>query len=153
MEPRKLGVYDFFQTLQIEWIVADLRARIYPSDKDKAFWNKVKEGKKKRIEGIANQNQLPTIFTDEEMLRILEVRVYQSQGLPKFTYRDEATKAVQQPLDFLYYYNKGADVRFEDFGVTKVEKIKSFDLTTHIIHITYEGQDYTRPSTEVTRII
>lgn len=152
---RKLSVYQYFQALQVEWIVADLRARIYPQEKDKRYWNKVKEGKQRVIESIAEKNMLPTIFTDDEMKRALENRVYKNQGIPNFQYKNDEHQQVQQPFDLLYYYSKDADVRFEHYGLQKIGKIKSFNLDTKevIIIESSENEEYRLPAQQVTRII
>lgn len=149
---KKLSVYELFQILQIEWIVADLRARIYPND-IKPYWNRVKEGKKKRINDIAEKNSLPTIFTDEEMKRILEKKVYQPQGIPVFRYTDIEHEKMQQPLDLIYYYSKDATVRFEEFGIQKVGKIKSFVPPNDYCMVEYEDKTQKMLLSEVTRIL
>lgn len=150
---RKQSVYEFFQTLQVEWIVADLRSRIYPQPSDKAFWTKVKEGKKQIIENIAEKNFLPTIFVDSEMKRALENKVYRDKGVPSFLYKDDNQQRIQEPLDLTYYYAKDADVRFELYGEQKVGKVKSYIPFSPTIIITYEEKDLSIPTSEVTRII
>lgn len=151
---RKLSVYEFFQILQIEWIIADLRVRIYPLETDKIYWNKVKEGKRRIIDNIAEKNMLPTIFVDDEMKRALEHKVYRDKGIPNFLYRDEENKQKQEPLDLIYYYIKGADVRFEYFGELKIGKIKSYIPPNTYCLIEYEDSKELKVElTEVTRIV
>lgn len=150
---RKQTVYEFFQTLQIEWIVADLRSRIYPQSSDKAFWSKVKQGKQVIIENIAEKNLLPTIFTDSEMKRALENTVYREKGVPKFLYKNEDHERIQKPLDLAYYYAKETDVRFEVFGDQKVGKVKSYIPFASTIVVAYDDQEISLPVDEVTRVI
>jgi hypothetical protein len=152
---RSLTVYQFFQMLQVEWLVADLRSRIYPKAKDKEYWNKVKEGKKKKIEGIADKNHLPTIFTDEEMKRIFELKIYNDKGIANFHYKDEAQREAQEPLDLTYYYSKGTEVRFDIFGEQKIGIVKSYlpYKETLTVMEPIEVVKYLVPTREVTRIL
>lgn len=151
---RNLSVYQFFQILQVEWIVADLRSKIYPKKKDKEYWNKVKEGKEKIFQQIAEKNHLPTIFTDEEMRRLLELEVYKPQGLPAFLYKNDSHKEAQEPLDLTYYYCKGAEVRFEVFGEQKIGKVKSYLPYQYVITVTdLDGKDFSVHVEHVTRIL
>jgi hypothetical protein len=120
---RHLSILDFFENLQVEYIVADLRHKIYPKLKDKAYWNRVKDGKKATIEKLAEKNSLPSIFTDEAMLRTFEKKVYRDVSYPLFTYRDENHKLEQEFYDLKYYYNKGSDVRVDVDGDVLIGKI------------------------------
>lgn len=150
---RKQTVYEFFQTLQVEWIVADLRSRIYPQVSDKAYWTKVKDGKRVIIDNIAEKNFLPTIFVDSEMKRALENKVYRDKGIPSFMYKDEDHERIQKPLDLTYYYAKGVDVRFELYGEQRVGKVKSYVPFAATITVTFEDKDLSIATEEVTRII
>jgi hypothetical protein len=149
---RSLSAYQFFQILQVEWLTADLRSRLYPK-KDKEFWNKVKEGKEKIISQIAEKNHLPTIFSDEEMKRIFEYKMYGQEGFPTLCYKDDIDKIKQEPLDLAYYYSKGSEVRCEVFGEQKIGIIKSyqpFDLT---IALLVDGETNLFEINKVTRIL
>jgi hypothetical protein len=151
---RSLKPYQYYQILQIEFIVAQLRVRLYPNQKDKDYWEKVSEGKKKTVEQIAEKNRLPTIFTDEEMRRIFELKVYREKGIADFTYRDEAHREAQEPLDYIYYFSKGSDVRFDWFGEQKIGTIKSYVPGEKVVLVTdSEGKTVDLPLEEVTRIL
>lgn len=117
---RKLSTYQYFEILQVEWLVADLRCRIFTNDKDKNYWHRVREGKQIKIESIASKNNLPTIFTDDDLRRDLENRIYNDYSYPNFHYKDEAHKQAQGYWDLLNYYSKGVEVRYEVFGEVKV---------------------------------
>lgn len=150
---RNLSVYEFFQALQLEWIVADLRTRIYPKKKDKEYWAKVKEGKRIIIESIAEKNHLPTIFSDDEMKRAFETKVYLPSGPPNFIYKDEANKKAQEPFDLTYYFHKGSDVRFEWYQEMKVGKVKSYVTFADRVTVEFDDIEHTFPVAEVTRIL
>lgn len=117
---RKLSTYQYFEVLQVEWLVADLRCRIYVNEKDKAYWRRVREGKKAKVENIADKNRLPTIFTDDALKRELEHRIYNDYTYPNFHYKDEDHKQSQGYWDLQNYYSKGAEVRYDYFGETQV---------------------------------
>lgn len=132
---RKLSTYQYFEILQVEWLVADLRCRIYSDDKDRTYWNKVREGKKAKINNIADKNRLPTIFTDEELKRDLENRIFNDYSYPNFHYKDENQKKSQGYWDLLHYYSKDTEVRYELLGEVKVGKVVDYTPFDHEIRI------------------
>ena len=123
MIERKLSIYQYFEILQKEWLVADLRCRIYQNIKDKGFWLKVREGKRVKIANIAEKNKLPTIFDDLELKKDLERAIYNDYTYPNFHYKDEDHMRTQGYWDLLNYYSKDSEVRFEHEGEIKVGKV------------------------------
>lgn len=150
---RNLSTFQFFEILQIEWLVADLRSRIAVKLKDKEHWKNVKEGKKQTIEAIGDRNQLPTIFTDSDFKASLEKRIYTPNTHPNFHYKDESHKQLQGYWDMLYYYKVGVEVRFERFGEICVGKVKSFQPLSTQIEIDYNEESLKLPISEVSRIL
>lgn len=151
---RYLSTYEFYEAVQIEYICCVLRARIYPKPKDKEYWNRVAEGKKNTIESISSRNgNLPSIFTDSDLLSALQRRVYREETYPCFVYKDESHKLSQEYFDLLYYYYKGVEVRF-DIGlgvqIGKVCKYTPFDKK---ILIDCKGEQVQIPVDKVVRII
>lgn len=132
---RKLSTYQFFEILQVEWLIADLRCRIYNDDKDRAYWGRVREGKKAKINNIADKNKLPTIFTDEELCRDLEKRIYNDYSYPNFFYKDENQKKSQGYWDLLHYYSKDREVRYEHLGEVKIGKVVDYTPFDHEIRV------------------
>lgn len=153
LKSRNLSVYEFFNVLQLEWIVAELRIRIYPKKKDKEYWGKVKEGKRVIIESIAEKNHLPTIFSDDEMKRAFELKIYLPEGAPNFVYKDDDNKKGQEPFDLIYYFSKGSEVRFDWYGDVRVGKIKSYVPFNETLAVEYEGTDLTLDVKKVSRIL
>ena len=152
VKSRNLSVYEFFQILQEEWLTAELRSRLYPKSY-KAFWDKVKEGKGRIINEIAEKNHLPTIFTDNEMRHIFERKMYGIQGLPIFCYKNEEDRIKQEPLDLTYYFAIGTEVRCEEFDEQKIGIIKSYQPYSSTISITIAEQVVTCDVKMVTRIL
>lgn len=158
---RNQSTYEFFEALQIEYLVHELRVKIYPKLKDKDFHKRVCEGKKATILDIAQRNRLPTIFDDDQLEQALKARIYRSESYPIFVYRDENHKNNQEYYDLLYYYNKGAEVRFDYFGDVKVGRVKEYRPFSKEITLTFEDRDGDKrvqkeeklPVSKVTRIL
>jgi hypothetical protein len=153
---RIIPIYEFFEILQLEWICADLRYKIYKRPNDKSYWKKVCDGKKNTIENIAIKNNLPTIFNDEDLYQHLKGSIYKDTSLPNFMYKDNENKINQGHWDIYYYYYRGSDVRFDLFGESKVGNIKLFDtLNPTLVIVTIKGDtvEYSLPIEKVTRIL
>lgn len=152
---RNLSIYEFFEILQKEYVCAILRLKIYTKVKDKEYWKKVAEGKKATIENIAEKNHLPSIFTDKDLERDIDKKVIRDFGLPNFIYKNEDHKLAQEYYDLLYYYKRGAEVRFELYGETKVGVVKSYKPYQNSIVITTKDtkEDVTYTIDKVTRIL
>lgn len=127
---RNLSVHEFFEQLQLEYVVLDLRRKIYPSVNDKDYYKRVMGQKREKIEDIASKNYLPTIFDDPEVKKHKEAEVYRPFGMPNFIYKDEEHKARFAPLDRKYYYLPESEVRITVEGEMKVGKIHSVDFNT-----------------------
>lgn len=151
---RNQSQYEYFETLQLEWIQADLRFKIYPSMKDKKYWTKVKDGKGETIHRLAERYHLPTIFTDNDMLRNFEKKVYREESYPLFTYKDEQQKADQEYFDLLYYYSVGETVRCEFFGEIRIGTIKKYEPFDELIEVEFDDKVVEKISVaKVTRIL
>lgn len=152
---RHLSILDFFENLQVEYLQADLRHKIYPKLKDKAYWNRVKEGKRATIEKLAEKNSLPSIFTDEAMLRAFEKRVYREVSYPIFNYRDEKNRMEQEYYDIYFYYLKGADVRIDtERGEILIGKIcREYIPFGGNVTVSVNGKESAYSIKTVTRII
>ncbi len=118
-----LTIFEYFNILQLEWICADLRTRIYTREKDLRYWEFVKQGKKVKIENISHKNQLPTIFDDPQMKEDFIRKVYREKGFPNFIYKDDAQRAQQEFFDMQNYFAKDNDIRCEIEGESVVCKI------------------------------
>lgn len=152
---RDLSPFEYFSMLQLEFIVADLRSKIYPKLKDKDFWKKTREGKKQRIEDIAERNHLPSIFSDEDLRKDMDAKVYRPAGFPNFIYRDEEHCLKQEPYDYIYYYLQGSDVRFDFMDEIKTGIIVSYNNYEKKVTIRFNNSDVleTLPVARVSRII
>jgi len=103
---RDLSLLDFLDQLQMEYVVAELRAKIYKKEKDKTFWkDRVMPGKRQKIIDINERNpEAITIFSSsKEMDRVRDL-VYKPWGLPNFFYRDDEQREELEIKDLLNYF-------------------------------------------------
>lgn len=108
---------DFFESLQLEWIVAELRYIIYPegSRKDKSL--EIMQVKKDKIKDIALRNNMKTIFEDivmgnnylfcPKLKESFYSKIYPEFGYPTFLYRDFNHRKQLAKFDFNCYYKIG----------------------------------------------
>lgn len=150
---RHQSTFEYFEILQLEWFVADLRAKIYPKIKDKEFWKKTREGKKITIQDIAIRNNLPSIFDDDQLEHVLRKKIYRDESYPNFIYRNHDHKLNQEYYDLLYYFNPGSEVRFEMYGEMKVGKVKEYKPFEKNVTVVLDGREEKLPILKVTRIL
>lgn len=152
---RTLGIVDYYEALQVEWIVADLRQRIYTEPSDRNYYERVKFGKRETIEKISKSknNKLPTIFDDEDYKHDLEQRVYRENSHPVFVYRDDAHRMIQEPRDLLYYYAIGSDVRCTINEEIYLGKIKAYTPYSNSITIVINDKPNVLSIKQVVRIL
>lgn len=111
MSNRKISFNDFFACLQREYLVAELRYKIYEKPKDKNYYlNKEILGKKKTIEEISSRNNYPNIFTDSWLRDRYKSEIYTEWGLPNFIYRSNEDRENRRPRDIVAYFHKGVEV-------------------------------------------
>jgi len=152
---RQLSAFEFYETIQIEYICAVLRATIYPKPKDKEYWNKVASGKKVTIETMSERNSLPSIFTDSDLHTALKRRIYRPNTYPQFIYRNEQQRQSQEYLDLLYYYEKGKEVRFDLNDEVKIAKVKEYKpgTLTMLVELLENGEEMKVEVSQVSRIL
>lgn len=120
------SIFEFYETLQREYIVCELRKKIYPRDKDKRYFERTSRFKKSKIEDISQRNQLPSIFNSDQVRNEINQSIFGDLGLPKFSYRNEDERNELECKDKYYYYRSGVEVRviLED-GSLKIGIIES----------------------------
>lgn len=151
--------YEYFITLQKEFIVAEIRKKIYPDLKGKEKSEEIMKGKKKKIFDIAMKNNLKTIFPDmkvglitlyDEQLRIdLYREIYGNGGLPDFIYRDDHQKQKLGFKDKKCYFYLGSDVSVED-GIGTIQQV---DFENDLCYIKTKNGVSKYPMNKITRIL
>lgn len=160
VKDRDIPISEFLDKLQKEYLVAEIRHRIYPKLSDKSFWEKVMFGKKCKIEDICFRNNIDSIFTSEEQKKRLYTEVYNEKGLPNFLYKDDNQKHGVNgypgllETDIAYYYTVDMQVRVDEpEKERKFGKITGYTLNRELILVEIEGKEFEVESKYVTRII
>ena len=151
---RHLSVYQLFEILQEEFIICELRSKIYPLESHKVYWKNTAESKKTKIIDIAKRNQLSTIFDNSKIKESLEKKVIPERGMPLFFYRDEAHKQNQSKWDWINYFAPRSDVKIYENGYNVgVGVIKEADIETDEIKVVLNGNVETYTSENIVRIL
>jgi len=153
VKTRNQTALQYFESIQIEYVCAELRTKIYPKTKDREYWKRVMLGKKQKIEDFSERNLLPSIFSDSSQKDFIEDKVYNKHlTTPSFIYRDDEQQQQQEHFDLVYYYMKGVDVRVDiddEYFVGVVSSYRSFSQT---IEVEINGEKKTVPTKSVVRI-
>lgn len=137
---RNLSVYKYYEQLQLEYIVMELRKKIYPAKKDKNYYSKVMKFKQEKIEDIALRNKLPSIFSDSSMRKSCYSKVYPTEGLPNFFYKNKSEKEELQQKDYMFYFAKNSEVKFTSGSEVVIGTVISVDFDSQTVNI----EDYNR---------
>lgn len=127
VKTKSLTIYEYFCQLQLEYIVAELRSKIYFRQDDKEYWKSICEKKKKNIESIVEKNNIPSIFDDPEIRKEYETKVFLDKQFPVFTYKDEAQRTKQEFWDYINYYAMGSEFRCEVDGEIIIGIVKYYE--------------------------
>lgn len=84
MGSRILSKMEFFNVLQEEYLIADIKKRIYFSPADKRYYEKVMEGKRTKIIDLSEKLKSGNIFNDKAIEKKFKDKLLPSKGLPQF---------------------------------------------------------------------
>lgn len=116
---RDQPMYDFLECLQIEYVSAEVRSKIYPSNSDRKYHRRVMGYKREKIEDISLRNALPTIFNDQDKIKLIYGKVYTNFGCPSLSYRNNEDRDKFFADDVLNYFSVGSEVKInEENGVS-----------------------------------
>jgi len=108
---RKISFVEYFENLQREYIVAELRSKIYLNEKDRKYYvEREMAGKRQKIEDISSKNNFSNIFSDTYVKWRFYNEIYNKTGLPNFVYRDDLDREKRGVLDVYNYFAKGIPV-------------------------------------------
>jgi hypothetical protein len=154
---RNQSLYEYLDALQLEFIQAELRRKIYPKPKDKRFWDRVLEHKEFKVKDIAQRNGLPCIFTDEKIREQYRLKIFNETGIPSFFYKDEYDRAEFEIKDFRYYFSAGSEVKVlvgnGEVSIGKVAANPIFGEDAVRIKFKGESEEYVTSINYVTRIL
>jgi len=135
---RHLSYYEYLQKLQLEYIVAELRKKIYPSLKDKKYYLKLMESKKNTIEDICERNSLQNIFSDKKIKKEKYSKIYNIISYPNFLYRDKEEQLKFEQKDKAYYYMKDTDFKVSINSEDRVGKLVSISFIAYSATILFD---------------
>lgn len=144
---RDLSTYEYLQILQVEYIVAELRRKVYVKKKDKDFYKRVLTGKEKKIKDICLRNSLLSIFDCDETKAKCYKMVYMPSGYPSFHYKNDDQVQEFKVKDFYYYYYKGSDFRVDVEGNIMIGALSSVDEENNVAYIKLKGDSELTPFT------
>lgn len=151
---RNLSVYRYYEQLQLEYIVMELRKKIYPAKKDKNYYSKVMKFKQEKIEDISLRNKLPSIFSDSSMRKNYYSKVYLTEGLPNFFYKNKIEKEELQQKDYMFYFAINSEVKFISGSEVVIGVIKLVDFDSQTANIEdYNKNTYVKNLNQITRIL
>jgi hypothetical protein len=109
---RNIPLIDFLEALQIEYIVAEIRSKIYYKPKDKSYWkDRVMTGKKDKITHITvNNPSMDNIFNSTDERDRVRGKIIKKFGLPNFHYKDDFQRLELEHKDFYAFFSKGAEI-------------------------------------------
>lgn len=139
IKTRDLSYFKYFEQLQLEYIQAEVRKKIYPSPSDKCYYEKVMKGKKEKINDLAIRNSLKSIFNDNN-LKIEKYKLFFNEtGLPNFFYKNKEDKEIIGDKDIRNYYMVESEVKVKDLNNNeKIGKIYSVSFSTKTANIEFE---------------
>jgi hypothetical protein len=125
---------------------------IYQRIFDKKKFEDICIKKKEKIDQIALENCLPTIFNHSGQQTKYLKRFFGDGGIPVFSYRDEYQSRIKGHWDLFYYFITGSSVRYRDNGDIVIGKIKQCNTVTRKIEIETDEGICERDCSEVTRL-
>lgn len=110
MKSRNLDIDQFLTVLQKEYLLAELRTKIYTKPRDKKYHSCIMMYKKTKIEDICRRYNLISIFTDKQLYYKLYREVIPCTGYPQWMYRDEVQRKRMEEQDKDYFFCVGVPV-------------------------------------------
>jgi hypothetical protein len=156
---RDIPITEYLDVLQKEFLVAEIRHKIYSKINDKQFWEKVMKGKKRKIEDICFRNKIDNIFTSDEEKRRMYSVVYNEHGLPNFNYKDDVQRFGNgeypglEQTDIENYYSFDSEVRVDVNGKRVFGKITGYTENRELILVESESIEVQYERELVTRIL
>lgn len=129
MSKRNLSILDYVKQLQLEYLLYELRLKIYPTATDKDKFKSVMKFKESKILDICKKNGLNNMFNDGEILQEIEKEFYNEFGNPKDLTRK----------DQYFYYWRNSDFQYEGRGV----KLVSYNLEMGQAKVSHANGRYT----------
>lgn len=139
MKSRKLSILEYLDQLQKEFVMYELRIKIYKNSTDIEYFKKSINLKKEKIIEISDRNQLDNIFNNNDLKKEYYLKINSFEG-PYFEYRDFFHKKKLLEKDLFYYYYPESDIKIKDKNIL-IGKIKTTDFIKKICLCSIKGQE------------
>jgi hypothetical protein len=113
MKHRDIPIYQLLEVLQKEYIICEIRAKIYPTN-HKEYWKELMDRKKAKILDISKKNSLPNIFDSTKIKESFYQMCVPTFGMPFFYYPSKEREEKQKYYDMVNYYKKGQYFKYYD---------------------------------------
>ena len=152
---RNLSVEQLFEILQEEYVVCQLRVKIYPHEKHQQYWLELAEKKKDKIIDIAQKNRLFSIFDSKKLEQDFNKRIIPEIGFPNFIYKDDHQRLMQEKWDIHNYYTPQAKVRVYCEEGQLVGTIYSTNFAAQVVTVKLDGESQNKDFSieSITRIL
>ncbi len=150
---RNLSLTEYLKTLELEYLMADIRRKIYPNPKDKRYWSKVVQYKEEKIKDIAERNELSSVLEDKELRNRLLLSFIPDNQVPIFYYRDQKDKNEYYHKDIKFYYFINVEVKYYHDSKLCIGKIIEVDMSGELLRIESEQKEIVKSFDQVRRII
>lgn len=107
---RTISQIEYLNTLQNEYLEYAIRVKIYPMPDLKGKFLNTMAFKQKKIIDIANNYNIPTLFSDEKILQTYTENLIGKGGFPKFEYIATDKSQANKYWDFRNYYYSQTEV-------------------------------------------
>lgn len=149
---RIIPLSDFFSRLQMEYLCYRFRELIYQRPFDKKKFADICLKKKEKIDQIALENCLPTVFNNAVQRDVYLQKFFKKNGMPLFCYRDEYQQKVKGYYDAMYYYVIGTSVRFVENDSIEMGCVQECKVDEKKVVIEWEHHTVEHPFESVTRV-
>lgn len=136
---RNISTLEYFKILQMEYILYEVRSKIYPFGKDREKFRNIMEYKKTKINDISDKNEIGSIFTN--VAKKLDF-------LQKFNL-EFLNGNIGTKKDKYFYYFIGSDFSFKG----DVYKMLKYDFTNEIASLENESEIITVNFNQIKRIL
>ncbi len=141
-EKKDLDLYQLCLALQIEYVMASLRSKIYYRKQDKEYYLDLMEKKKAKILDITGRNNLRNIFSDPHYLKgEIEPHVINKVGPPTFHYNSFQHSEMFKYSDYKCYYSVDSVVSTFVFKEKKIGKVVHYQPFQETLQFQENGSD------------
>ena len=143
---------EYYQNLQIEYLIAKLRSLTYLKPKDNLFFKKVLKVKKNKIVKLAISNNCSSIFSSNTYKEVLLIKILGTKGIPNYHYKNGFEEEFSNK-DIINYFSKNASVVYLNKDkLTDIGRVFQVNLDSKIVSIEIDEEIIiTRPISKVRR--